>query len=108
MGLRACITKISGCHLWILPVFRPFSALVDSPQVGPALRRKPFGLKPAPGLDLGMVSGRENVGNWFALEYRRPGVLRIFEQTVSKTFLGGGSFLAHHAGQEPHAGIEQR
>ena len=55
-----------------------------------------------------MVPGRENVGNWLALEYWRPGVLRIFEQTVRKTFLGGGRFLAHHAGQQPHAGIEQR
>ena len=43
-----------------------------------------------------------------ALEELRPGVLRIFEQALGEALLGPGGLLAHDAGQQPHAGIDQR
>ena len=39
---------------------------------------------------------------------RRPGVLRVFQQPVGEAFLGAGGLLAHDAGHEPHAGVDQR
>src|SRR5262249_4275150 len=94
--------------LWISPVFGPFAGLVGSPKVRPAFRRKPFCLNAPPGSDFGMVAGREYLRDRLALENRGARVLRVFEQTVSKTFLGGGGLFAHDAGQEPHAGVQQR
>ncbi len=43
-----------------------------------------------------------------ALEIGGPGVLRIFEQAVGEAFLDAGGFLAHHAGNQPDAGVDQR
>ncbi len=55
-----------------------------------------------------MIARGEHLGDRFALKNGRPGVLGVFEQPVRETFLGGGSFLAHDAGQQAHAGIQQR
>src|SRR5262249_16537045 len=36
-----------------------------------------------------------------------PGILRIFQQPRLETFFRLRHLLAHHAGQQPHAGIDQ-
>ena len=60
-----------------------------------------------PGGDLGVVAREEHVGNCAALPFARAGIVRIFEQPVFEALLCARRFLAHHAGNEPHAGVEQ-
>src|SRR4029079_6424423 len=93
--------------LWIRAVFRRFADLVCRPEVGAAFRREALRLRLAPRLDLGVVPGGEHLGDRLALKNRWPGVLRVFEQPVSETFLGGGGFLPHDGGEQAHAGIQQ-
>ena len=42
-----------------------------------------------------------------ALPLRRPGVVRVFQQPGAETLLLGAGRRAHHAGQQPHAGVQQ-
>ena len=109
MGWRACITKLSACHpLDFGPFFGLFVRLVGRPEVRPALGGEPLGLGAPPRLDLGVVAGGEHLRDRLTLEDRWPRVLRIFKQSVGEAFLGRRGLLAHDAGQQPHAGIEQR
>src|SRR5499427_7413565 len=77
------------------------------PQIRAADAGEPLGLGAAPGRDLGMVAAGEDGGDRTALPHLRPGVLRVFEQTLAEALLQARSLLAHYAGQEPDAGIEQ-
>src|SRR6202040_455146 len=77
------------------------------PQIRAAGAREPLGLAAAPGRDLGMVAAGEDGGDRMALPHLRPGVLRVFEQSLAEALLQARSLLAHHAGQQPHAGVEQ-
>src|SRR6516225_7101516 len=77
------------------------------PQIRAADAGEPLGLGAAPGRDLGMVAAGEDGGDRTALPHLRPGVLRVFEQSLAKALLQARSLLAHHAGQQPHASVEQ-
>src|SRR5262249_41885823 len=77
------------------------------PQIRPACAGEPLGLGASPGRDLGMVAAGENVRDRTALPHLRPGVLRVFEQALAEALLQARGLLAHHAGQQPHAGVEQ-
>src|SRR5438876_3971152 len=77
------------------------------PQIRAAGAREPLGLGAAPGRDLGMVAAGEDGGDRTALPELRPGILRVFEQAVAEALLCARGLLAHDAGEEPDAGVEQ-
>src|SRR5581483_3408351 len=81
---------------------------IGRPEVGTPLAREPFRLGAAPGGHFGVIAGAQHLGDRPALEVLRPRVMRVFEQAGGEALLGGGGLLAHHPGQEAHAGIEQR
>src|SRR5436309_10300392 len=80
---------------------------VRRPQVRPARAREAHGFGAPPRLDLGMIAGGEHGRDGTALPQLRPRILRIFEQVLAKAFLRARGLLAHDAGEEPHASIEQ-
>src|SRR5262245_53455398 len=77
------------------------------PQIRAAYAGKPLRLGAAPGRDLGMVAAGEDGGDRTALPKPRPGVLRVFEQAVAEALLRARGLLAHDAGQEPDAGVDE-
>src|SRR5262252_10211170 len=77
------------------------------PQIRAAGAGEPLSLGAAPGRDLGMVAAGEDGRDRTALPHLRPGVLRVLEQSLAEALLQTRSLLAHHAGQQPHAGVEQ-
>ena len=91
------------------PFFGLFPGLIGRPEVGPALAGQPLGLgrgaRPRPwrGRRRSAPPGSARPSNTGG-----PGVLRIFEQPVGETLLGAGGLLAHDAGNQPHAGVDQR
>src|ERR1700752_5267733 len=91
--------------------FRATPRMLDSsfsplPKVRASLSGELFVAAPAPGRDLAVVAGYELLRDGAVLPELGPGVVRVFEQPLGETLLGSGGFLAHHAGQEPHAGVE--
>src|SRR5215472_2526856 len=77
------------------------------PQIRAARAGEPLGLGATPGRDLGMVAAGEDGRDRAALPELRPGILRVFEQAVAEALLRARGLLAHDAGEEPHAGVEQ-
>src|ERR1700733_2724134 len=75
-------------------------------QVRASLARDTLGLGATPRRDLGVVAREEHVRNCAALPFARAGVVRILEQPALEAFLGARLLLPHHAGNEPHAGVE--
>ena len=55
-----------------------------------------------------MVAGHQHLRNRSALPHLRPGVVRVLEQRLGEAFLRYRLGAAHDAGQQPHAGINQR
>src|SRR5262249_9007375 len=77
------------------------------PQIRAACAGEPLGLGATPGRDLGMVARAEDGTDPAALAELRHGILRVFEQAVAEALLRARGLLAHDAGEEPHAGVEQ-
>src|SRR5260370_38591264 len=77
------------------------------PEVRPALAREPLGFTAPPSLDLGVVAAGEDGRDGPTLPELRPRILRIFEQAVAEAFLRARGLLAHDAGEEANARIEQ-
>src|SRR5260370_28324140 len=77
------------------------------PEVRPALAREPLGFTAPPSLDLGVVAAGEDGGDGAPLPEVRARILRIFEQAVAEAFLRARGLLAHDAGEEANARIEQ-
>src|SRR5262249_52168087 len=77
------------------------------PQIRAAYAGEPLGLGAAPGRDLGMIAAGENGGNRTALPHLRPGILRVLEQAPAEALLHTRVLLAHDAGEEPHAGVDE-
>src|SRR5665213_2727975 len=117
-GARSCLVCMGWASFYdkaralspsrFRPVFGLCPGQIGGPGVGPPLPREPLSLGGAPLSDLGVVAGREHLGDWRALQDGGPGVLRIFQQAIGKTLLGGRGLFAHDAGQQPYAGVEQR
>src|SRR3954471_22174728 len=107
---RASTTKPRPCHpirgLRLFGVFR--AVLVGRPEVRPAYFGQPLGLGPPPGPDLAMVAAGQEFRDRLALEQGGAGVVRVLQQALGKALLGPRSLLAHDAGNEPDAGVEQR
>src|SRR5262245_35484380 len=82
------------------PVFGRFAGLICGPKVRPPLGGEPLGLHSAPGPDLVVVSRGKHLRYRFSFEDRWPGILRILEQSVRKTFFCGGRLLAHDTRQK--------
>src|SRR3974390_1766894 len=81
---------------------------ICGPEVRPALPGGALRPGPGPGGNLGGVAGNEDVRDRLALKYGRPGVLRVFQEALGKTLLNRRGLLAHHPGEESHAGVKQR
>src|SRR5262245_41397071 len=77
------------------------------PQIRAARAGEPLGLGAAPGRDLGMVAAGKNGRDRTALPELRPGILRVFEQAVAEALLRARGLLAHDAGQQPDAGVDE-
>ena len=58
-------------------------------KIGPVRAGAALGFAFAPGGDLGVMTGEEDVGNFPAAEFRRAGVLRRFEQSAAEAVVGG-------------------
>ena len=61
----------------------------------------------APRGDGAMMARQQNLRHPAARPFRGPGVVRIFQQTVRKAFLGGTFGRAHHTRQQTDDGIQQ-
>src|SRR5580704_6399173 len=77
-------------------------------QVRPPLPRDPFRFRPPPFGDLRVVAREQHLRNRATLPYARARIVRIFEQALLEALLLARSVLAHHSGDEPHAGVEDR
>src|ERR1700730_3886687 len=86
-------------------LFRP---LATTPQIGPPFAGGPRRLAAAPRRHLAVIAGDERLRDRLALELLRPSVLWIFQQPRLEALIGARRLLAPHAGQQPHAGVEQR
>src|SRR6202049_3525515 len=86
-------------------LFRP---LATTPQIGPPFAGGPLRLAAAPRRHLAVIAGDERLRDRLALELLRPSVLWIFQQPRLEALVGARRLLAHHSGQQPHAGVEQR
>ena len=75
-------------------------------QIGPALPSDPQRLLAPPFRDRLVIAREQHLGDGAALPFARPGVMRIFEQAGLETLGNAGFRLAHHAGDQPHAGVE--
>src|SRR3954469_23298015 len=84
-----------------------FAAVVPG-EIRPPLSRQARRLLPAPAGDRGVVAGEEHLRDGAALPLARPGIVRVFEEAGPDALLGRGGVLAHHAGQEPDAAVEER
>src|ERR1700722_14768170 len=82
------------------------AALLTLRQVRASLARDALGLRASPFRDLGVITRKQHLGNHAALPFARAGVMRVLEQILFKAFLGARLLLPHHAGNEPHAGVE--
>src|SRR5436309_11848140 len=60
---------------------------MGGPEVGPALAGEPFGLRPPPSRNFGVIAASEHVGDSAAFEHLGPGILRVFEQARGEAFL---------------------
>src|SRR5215471_4730013 len=58
---------------------------VGGPQIGAAFARQPLGFLPAKRRDFGMIAAQQNRWNLPAFPELRPGIVRMFEQSVGKT-----------------------
>src|SRR5262245_50224932 len=94
-------------------LFRLFGAFwlvaggIGRPKVGTAFPREPLRLAVTPGRDPGMIPGGQHVRNRTALPELGARELRVFEQPPGKAFFLSRRLLAHHAGQQPDAGIDE-
>src|ERR1700736_6210986 len=81
---------------------------VAVPQIrAPHLRRR-FRLRLAPLADLLVMTRQQHFGHRAPLPQLRPGVVGIFEQSPREALLVQRRRIADHAGQQPHAGVDQR
>ena len=55
-----------------------------------------------------VIARQQRLGNGAPLPFARAGVMGIFEQAGLETLLVARLDLAHHAGDQPHAGVEHR
>src|ERR1039458_9488226 len=79
------------------PVLGLFTGLIGRPQVRAARGGQPFALGLPPLRDLAVVARQQHVRDRLALEHRRPGVLRIFQQAIGEAFLGDRGLLSPEA-----------
>ena len=59
-----------------------------------------------PFVDPLVIARQQHVGNRAPLPFARPRVMGIFEQAALEALLLARFDLAHHAGDQPHAGVE--
>src|SRR4051794_23111540 len=107
--MPADLALLYGKASALSPFRRAFWAILaapDGPQVRPPFPRQRLGLRPPPGLDLPMVTGQQDLRDRAALEGLRPGIVRIFQQSVRKALLRPGFRLSHHPRQQPDAGVQ--
>src|SRR3954471_2468389 len=84
-----------------------FAAVLPG-EIRPPLPRQPLRLLAAPAGDRSVVAGEEHVRDGAPFPLARPRVMRVFEEAALEALLGRGGVLAHHARQEPDAGVEER
>ena len=77
------------------------------PEIRPADSGDLFGLRLPPGGDRGVMAGEQHIRHARPAPLGRAGIMRIFQQPGAEAFLLGARPGAHHARQQPHAGIEQ-
>src|SRR5580698_362565 len=87
---------------------RRIAAPLTLRQVRASLARDALGFGASPCRDLGVVAREKHIGNRAALPFARAGIVRVLEQALFEAFLRAGLLLTHHAGDEPHAGVENR
>ncbi len=78
------------------------------PQIGAPLAGNPFRFRPPPGGDLRVVARQQHLRHGAALPAAGAGVVRILQQSLLETLLDQRAFIAQHARQQPHAGVDQR
>jgi len=61
---------------------------------------------PAPGLDLFMVSGEKNLGDFHPSKITGPGILGIIQPPLKKRIMPDRFFLADDTGDKPGRGID--
>src|SRR5439155_152401 len=97
---KALICSASSCFRRFMSVSNaccaegaPYSLaappFIEGPEVGPALLCEGFSLFVPPAGDLGVMPGREDVGDAATLELCRSCVLGKFEQAFYEAFLPG-------------------
>ena len=77
-------------------------------QVGPALIGSQQRLLVPPLLYPGVITRKQNVGHSLALEFRRPRVVRIFQQPSGMQVVCGSVGIAQGAGQEPRHRVDHK
>src|SRR5271166_508773 len=80
---------------------------IGGPEVRPARPGQPLRLGPPPGSHLAVIAGQKHVGDRKPLPHLRLGVVRVFEEVLSEALLGSRHLLAHNAGNEAHAAVDQ-
>src|SRR5947209_6925947 len=103
MSLRS-----SGLPLLRLPLRPRIASEISRPQVRPSLSGKPLGLRASPCRDVGVIAAGEHLGDCDALPELGARELRIFKKPLSEALLLPRGLAAHHSGEQPYAGIEER
>src|SRR5919106_4725713 len=75
---------------------------IRAPRSGGALR-----LTPAPGTDALVMAGQQHVRHRPTLPLLWAGELWVFQKLVGEALFVQGCRPADHAGQQPHAGVDQ-
>src|SRR5688572_29296695 len=75
-------------------------------QIRPPLAGDALRFVPPPPFDGCMVAVEKHFWDRAALPFARARVMRVFQAVRLEALLQAGGLLAHHARQEPHAGVE--
>src|SRR5712691_2142592 len=104
----ARLRAVVACSSLVLLPRRFLFGDMAPPQIGTALPGQSLRFIPPPGADLLVVARHQHLRNCPPLPELWPGVVRVFEQPLGKTFLRQRLGAANNAGQQPYAGVDQR
>ena len=93
------VLRLQFCDKFTLgPRFIREAQLVK--QIRPAVQRPQNCLLFLPPRDLRMVAGTQNLRHAQPVPLVRPGILRVFKQSVPMALVGEADLVAEHAGDE--------